>query len=237
MPNSRLIAIGDIHGCFHALDVLLNTIVPGPSDTLVFLGDFIDQGRESAQVLERLIELKKQCNVILIQGNHEEMLYAARENVSALRFWEDCGGVYTLNSYKFGAGLGDIPAAHWALLDSCQPWFETEDFIFTHASYAPDLPMEQQEIHQLRWALFDPDELRPHQSGKPVIVGHTEQRNSEILDLGFAICIDTACWRHGWLTALDVRSRQLWQASRWGLLREPEESTHRGQLPQIARPS
>lgn len=42
--------------------------------------------------------------------------------------------------------------------------------------------------------LFEPEEMRPHQSGRTVVVGHTEQRNSEILDLGFAICIDTACW-------------------------------------------
>ena len=44
-------------------------------------------------------------------------------------------------------------------------------------------------------------EAQPHLSGKPVFVGHTEQRNSEVLDLGFAICIDTGCCRHGWLTA------------------------------------
>ncbi len=76
--------------------------------------------------------------------------------------------------------------------------------------------------------------MRPHFSGKPVFVGHTEQRNSEILDLGFAACIDTACWRHGWLTALEVHTRQAWQASRWGLLRDPDESTHRGLLPNLA---
>ena len=227
----RLIAIGDIHGCVHALDVLLGEIVPTSSDRLVFLGDLIDQGRDSGAVIDRLIQLQQQCDVVLIKGNHEEMILAARESESALRYWENCGGVATLNSYRFGAVLADIPPEHWALFESCQSYFEIGEFLFTHANYLPDLPISETDEYQLRWALFEPEEMRPHQSGRTVVVGHTEQRNSEILDLGFAICIDTACWRHGWLTALDCRSRTAWQASRWGLLRGTEESTHRGQFP------
>lgn len=88
----RLIAIGDIHGCVHALDVLLGEIEPKSSDRLVFLGDLIDQGRDSGAVLDRLIQLQQQCDVVLIKGNHEEMILAARESESALRDWENCGG-------------------------------------------------------------------------------------------------------------------------------------------------
>lgn len=231
----RLIAIGDVHGCVHALEVLLQSIVPTPVDRLIFLGDLIDQGRDSAAVLDLLLELQRQCQMRVILGNHEEMLFKAHESEPALRYWENCGGVYTLNSYRFGAGLDVIPPKHWDLLKSALPYYETEDFILTHANYFPDLPMDQQEGYRLRWALFEPDRMIPHQSGKTVVVGHTEQPNSEILDLGFVICIDTACWRHGWLTALDLRSREYWQASRWGILREAEEPTHRGLLPQISR--
>ena len=67
---------------------------------------------------------------MLIQGNHEEMMYAAREDEKALRYWENCGGVATLNSYRFGGTLADIPAEHWALLDTCVPYYETEECIF-----------------------------------------------------------------------------------------------------------
>src|SRR5262245_31716319 len=112
----RLIAIGDVHGCVHALDALLEAIGPTQSDELVFLGDLIDQGRDSAAVLDRLIELRERCRVVLIQGNHEEMLLAARENEQALRYWENCGGVSTLNSYRFGATIDEIPLRHWQLL-------------------------------------------------------------------------------------------------------------------------
>lgn len=234
--SGRLIAIGDVHGCLHALETLLDAIQPAASDQLVFLGDLIDQGRDSAAVLNKVIELQSRCHVVLIEGNHEEMLSTARESEKALRYWEDCGGVYTLNSYRFGATLNEIPPAHWELLAQGRPYYETDSFILTHANYLPDVPMPEQPTYQLRWALFEPEMMRPHQSGKTVIVGHTEQREGEILDLGFSMCIDTACWRYGWLTAIDLHSRTVWQASRWGVLREPDEPTQLGRLPQLAKP-
>ncbi|MEX2093580.1 MAG: metallophosphoesterase, partial [Pirellulales bacterium] len=156
MDSGRLIAIGDVHGCIHALDAVLDSIAPAANDRLVFLGDLIDQGKESREVLERIVQLKRECQVVLIQGNHEEMLYAARESEGALRYWENCGGVSTLNSYRFGGTLADIPAEHWALLDTCVPYYETDDFIFTHANYLADLALDEQPEYTLRWALFDP---------------------------------------------------------------------------------
>ena len=233
--SDRLIAIGDVHGCAHGLDALLKAVAPAPEDHVVFLGDLIDQGRDTRDVLDRLLALSGDCRLTLIEGNHEEMLYAARDNEKALRYWENCGGSATLNSYRFPGSLQDIPAEHWALLDRCLPYYETDDYIFTHANYVPELPMDQQPDHQLRWALLEPSEMRPHCSGKTVIVGHTEPSDSEVVDLGFVVCIDTACWRHGWLTALELPSRRVWQASRWGLLRDRDEPTHRGRFPQLAK--
>jgi serine/threonine protein phosphatase 1 len=234
MSKGRLIAIGDVHGCAHALDAVLSAIAPTADDCLVFLGDLIDQGHDSRDVIDRLIDLRLRCRVVVIQGNHEQMMLAARDNQEALRYWEVCGGFATLNSYRYGARIDAIPAAHWDFIGECQPYYETDKFIFTHANYAAELPMAEQPEHQLRWALFEPADMRPHVSGRKVFVGHTEQPNSEVLDLGFVACIDTACWRHGWLTAIDVRTDQIWQASRFGMLREQHEPTHRGQLPQIS---
>jgi len=226
----RLIAIGDVHGCVHALDTLLAEIKPRPADTLVFLGDLVDQGHDSREVLDRLLALQTQCHVNLIEGNHEEMMLAARESVPALRYWENCGGVMTLNSYRYGGHLRDVPESHWNLLAQGRPFYETEGVIFTHANYLPEVPMSQQPEHQLRWALLEPSEARPHCSGKPVFVGHTEQPTSEVLDLGFVICLDTACWRHGWLTAMDVNTREIWQASRFGIPRSGDEAAARRRM-------
>ncbi len=236
MDSGRLIAIGDVHGCVHALDVVLDAIEPAADDRLVFLGDLIDQGKESREVLERIIRLKRECQVVLIRGNHEEMMYAAWASEGALRYWENCGGVTTLNSYRFGGTLADVSAEHWALLDTCVPYFETDDFIFTHANYLADLAMDEQPEYTLRWALFDPPKEQPHFSGKTVVVGHTEQKNSEVLDLGFAICIDTACWKYGWLTALDAQARDVWQASRWGVLRDAGEESQRHRIKELLKP-
>jgi serine/threonine protein phosphatase 1 len=236
MGTNRLIAIGDVHGCFHALDAVLQSIEPTTDDRIVFLGDMVDSGKETREVLERIIALKQECDVVLIQGNHEEMMFAARENEKALRYWENCGGVATINSYRFGGTLADIPAEHWRLLDTCVPYYETDEFILTHANYAADLPMAEQLEYTLRWELFDPDKVQPHFSGKSVVVGHTEQKNAEILDLGYATCIDTVCCKYGWLTALDVSTHEVWQASRWGMLRESEETSHRLQLKELLRP-
>jgi serine/threonine protein phosphatase 1 len=235
MNAPRLIAIGDVHGCAHALDALLEAIDPAREDRIVLLGDMIDQGRDTRAVLDRLIGLKKQCQVTLIQGNHEEMMYGASRSLQALRHWEMCGGVATLNSYRFCGTFKDIPREHWALLDECVPFLEMDRFILTHASYLPDLPMASQPGYQLRWALFEPEMMQPQISGKTVVVGHTEQRNAEILDLRFAMCIDTACWKYGWLTAIDLPSRKVWQASRWGMLREEGEATHRESLSALLR--
>jgi serine/threonine protein phosphatase 1 len=232
-PTGRVIAIGDVHGCIHALDAVLDVIAPTPADQFVFLGDLVDNGRDSRDVLNRIIELQSICQVVLIQGNHEEMMLAARTSAEAFNYWQNCGGATTLSSFRFPGRMEDVTDHHWALIESCQPYCETDDLIFTHANYLPDLPMPEQPGHQLRWTLFDPKEMRRHISRKPVIVGHTEQKEGEILDLGFAMCIDTACWRYGWLTAMDCYTGDLWQASRWGVMREPKEPSHRERLTQI----
>ena len=235
--GGRLVAIGDVHGCNLALDAVLQALDPTPRDHLVFLGDLVDQGKDTKDVLERIIKLRDTTKLTLIQGNHEEMMLAARENEPALRYWERCGGVPTLNSYRFGATLEEIPTAHWELLESCRPYLESEHFIFTHANYLPELSMADQPDYALRWDLFESGKERPHLSGKNVVVGHTEQKNAEILDLGFAQCIDTACWTYGWLTALDVETREVWQASRWGVLREPDEASQRQLLKELLKPT
>ena len=220
----RLIAIGDVHGCIHALDAVLEAIAPTVRDELVFLGDMIDNGRESKEVLDRIVELRRQCRVVLIEGNHEEMMLRARTSEADFNYWMNCGGATTLSSYHFPGKLADVPDSHWELIESCSPFFETNEFIFTHASYLPELLMSAQPPHELRWTLFDRSELAPHCSGKPVTVGHTEQRDGEVLDLGFAACIDTACWRYGWLTALNRTSGETWQASKWGVMRKAGEA-------------
>src|SRR5262245_64530946 len=74
----RLIAVGDIHGCVDELAVMLDTISPAPGDTIVFLGDYVDRGPSSRDVIDRLIELRDSgpCRTVFLRGNHEDMFLA-----------------------------------------------------------------------------------------------------------------------------------------------------------------
>lgn len=222
--QTRVIAIGDIHGCIHALESLVDAIRPVSDDTFVVLGDFIDQGWESRAVIDRLIRLQDVCRLVCVKGNHEEMMLSALANPQFQHDWEDCGGATMLRSYRIGARLEDIPKDHVQFVADCVDYFETDRFIFAHAGVDPGLPMARQPRRRLRWSILDPDNSRGHVSGKVAIVGHTEQKDGEILDLGFIKCIDTACWRYGWLSALDVTTGRVWQASRFGHLRSGNES-------------
>ena len=214
----RPIAIGDIHGCSRALDALLDAIRPRPDDLIVPLGDYINRGPDSRGVLDRLIHLSKQCRLVPLLGNHEEMLLEARSGVHPTT-WIGMGGVATLDSYGPGRDIALIPVEHFAFLEACLASYETETHVFVHASYDADLPMANQPVRLLRWGSLRDGLPAPYVSGKTVIVGHTSQKGGEILDLGHLTCIDTYCHGGGWLTALDVNSGEVWQANQSGAVR------------------
>jgi serine/threonine protein phosphatase 1 len=225
MPEGRIIAIGDIHGCSAALAALIQAIDPTPLDTLVFLGDYIDRGPDSRGVLEQVIAIADRCIVVPMLGNHEEMLLAALEGQSDLRYWLKFGGIEALASYGYigqdisPAGLRDlIPREHVRFMKGCRDFFETCHHIFVHAYYDPDRPLHENHWAGLRW-LSLPSMPLPHCSGKVAIVGHTPQRSGEILELGCVKCIDTFCFGGGWLTALEISTGNVWQANMAGELR------------------
>ena len=216
---SRTIAIGDIHGCIAALETVLRANDPQPEDLLITLGDYVDRGPDSAGVVSRLIKLESQCRLVPILGNHEEVMLRAVAAGSGqpMTFWMVCGGDATLESY--GTSLENIPAEHLDFLRNCRSYVETESHLFLHANYHPHLPLNQQTAAQLRWTSLVQQRPAPHCSGKTAIVGHTSQKDGQVLDLGHLQCIDTYCYGGGWLTAFDVQAKQYWQADRDGNLR------------------
>jgi serine/threonine protein phosphatase 1 len=159
-------------------------------------------------------------------GNHEEMLLLGQVNTEVLKSWLSCGGVEAMRSYGWvpngpRRGLTEwIPRRHWNFLARCLHYHETDTHLFLHAGYVPELPLNEQPAEALRWRVTDAQTARPHRSGKIAVVGHTPQRSGEVLDLGFLVCLDTNCHRGGWLTALEVRTGQLWQADQSGRLRQ-----------------
>jgi len=209
-PPGRTIAIGDIHGCRTALDALLAAIQPRPNDTIVTIGDYIDRGPDSRGVIETLLALRKQCRLVPLLGNHEQMLFSARSSHDMFDRWLKYGGTATLASYC-GDDLHAMPMEHGWFLDSCRLYFETDTHFFIHANYDQNLPLGEQNEDTALCLSLNEHVPGPHLSGKTAIVGHTAQLEGEILDLGHLVCIDTNCYGGGCLTAINVGTGQLWQ--------------------------
>jgi serine/threonine protein phosphatase 1 len=217
---ARTIAIGDIHGCDFALAALLTAVAPNRQDTVITLGDLVDRGPNTFGVIEILLDLMNRCQLVPLIGNHEIMMFSALENRRQMDFWLQHGGVATLASY--GNNPANIPAAHRSFLGHCLRHYETETHLFVHANYDWQLPLEEQPDQILFWQHIYDEVPPPHDSGKTAVIGHTPQYDGRVRNLGHAVLIDTYCYGNQWLTALDVETRQIWQANNRGEVRESE---------------
>jgi serine/threonine protein phosphatase 1 len=214
----RLLAIGDIHGCYQALDALAQKMAFTAGDTVVTVGDYVDRGPQSRQVIDFLIGLARHSRLIPLRGNHEVMMLQARESLSGYKDWLTCGGMETLESY-LAENLQGISPEHWNFIERTLPFYEGEKDFFVHANAYANHALADQPEYMLYWEKFDFQP--PHMSGKRMICGHTPQRNGSPLDTGHAVCIDTWVYNtKGWLTCLDVRSGFYWQANQKGETRQ-----------------
>lgn len=214
----RIIAIGDIHGCSDALELLLKKLRPQAEDVFVALGDFVDRGPNSAKVIEILLELVTECHFVPLIGNHELMMFKGLRDQQEFDFWFQHGGSQTVASY--GGRIQNIPQHHMTFLSHCLRFFETERHFFVHANYAPGLPFHEQPDDLLFWEHINAFVPPQHVSGKTAIVGHTPQLNGKIRNLGHVQIIDTFCYGDGWLTAVDVTCDRVWQTTNFGDFRE-----------------
>jgi serine/threonine protein phosphatase 1 len=207
----RVLAIGDIHGCFKSLKALEEFVPFAPDDLLVTIGDYLDRGPDSRSVIDWLIDRKTHGNLVPLMGNHELMMLAADKSDQHFDEWISCGGDAALQSYGRKAKLDDIPNSHWQFIRSCRSYYETDTHFFVHANAYPDIELDDQPDFMLFWEHFnDPPQ---HESGRVMICGHTPQKDGVPRSLGHAVCIDTWAHGRGWLTCLDVQSGKYWQAN------------------------
>lgn len=215
----RRFAIGDIHGCAKALRSLLETISPESDDELVFVGDYVDRGPDSRDVIDQIIALSSRCKVVSLRGNHELMLQGVVMGGLDDRVWLANGGQATVSSY--GGSLSKIPSDHVNFFRNLRPFYETDTEIFVHAGYRPDCGLHATDEMTIYWAHLPLPLPAPHFSGKRVIVGHTPQPEGRVLDAGHLVCIDTYCFGGGCLTALELKTGQTLQTDRHGHVRRP----------------
>ncbi len=208
--KGKIFAIGDIHGCFEKLRNLVERLPYDPQqDTLVFLGDYIDRGSQSKEVLDYLCQLRRQAKkLIALIGNHEHLMleYHRTGDPALLPFLRHLGIDKLLDSYgannpKSLQKMRFLPAEHLQLLHSLLPYWETEDYIFVHAGLEPGIPLEQQDISSLIEArsTFLAEE---HDYGKLVIFGHTPFNMPFVTPT--RIGIDTGAVYGNLLTALEL---------------------------------
>jgi serine/threonine protein phosphatase 1 len=173
---SKIFAIGDIHGSFDQLKELMQKIpIDFVDDTLVFIGDYIDRGPDSVEVIDYLLDLKhRHPGIIFLKGNHEDMLEKFLDGTDRFTYLLN-GGQETLDSYLRAfksAGAFPIPSDHMAFFKSLRLYYETEAYIFVHAGLRPKVPLASQETEDLLW-IRDKFIYSRYHFGKTVIFGHT----------------------------------------------------------------
>ena len=227
--GARAYAIGDIHGRLDLLDDLLRRVEDDiaqrrPKKTyIVFLGDLIDRGPDSAGVVERLRTWRpRHGRPIFLGGNHEEVLLTILGgDASILPSWLKFGGAECAQSYGIDVDAlrrmeddeaieairARVPRAHREFLANFADTFRFGDYLFVHAGIRPGLAVEDQDPHDLRW-IRDPFLSDAKEHGFVVVHGHTIV--PEVDERPNRIAIDTGAYHSGILTALGIEDRDRW---------------------------
>jgi serine/threonine protein phosphatase 1 len=201
----KIFAIGDIHGCAHKLYALMEKIpIDYANDTLIFIGDYIDRGPQSVEVVTYLVDLKsRHPDTVFLKGNHEDMLQKYLQGTDRLTYLYN-GGQHTLESYLNQSNNSEstpIPADHLEFFDSLVLYYETQDYIFVHAGLRENVPLEKQDPEDLLWIRED-FIYSKSTFGKWVIFGHSPF--SEPLVLPNKIGIDTGAVYGNLLTCVQL---------------------------------
>jgi serine/threonine protein phosphatase 1 len=220
----RIYAIGDVHGradllrhVFAMIDEDLRAR-PTPRAIQVTLGDYIDRGPDSREVIDLLIARAKQHEMVHLKGNHETYVPAFLADPDMLQRWQTLGGLQTLLSYGIRPSINPsagerialarqfralLPPAHVAFFDTLRLAFAFGDYLFVHAGIRPGIPLELQQEDDLIWIrnefLQSNDDF-----GAVVVHGHTPMPEPEIRHN--RINIDTGAYATGRLSCLLIES-------------------------------
>jgi len=214
----RVYAIGDIHGRLDLLQKLWALIERDRANTdlritVVFVGDYVDRGRDSKGVIDFLLKIKEQGDVVCLRGNHDQAVLDFIADAKFYRTWKPFGAPETLVSYgvmpprfddeaEFEKAreefLANCPASHIEFLEGLPYCYELGGYFFVHAGARPGIPLKDQEPEDMLWIredfLFSRADFE-----KVVVYGHTpvEQAGRR----GHRLSIDTGAYATGHLSA------------------------------------
>lgn len=215
--TDRRIIIGDVHGHYETLIKLIEAIAPGKNDQVYFLGDLIDRGPQSAEVVKFVIKNNYKC----ILGNHEQMLIDAvgegQVHPEKFQGWLYSGGNATVISYD-----KKIPQEHIDWMRTLPKYIDLGDLWLVHAGVDPNIPLSQQTHDQFCWIRDEFHGItKPYFPDKLIITGHTITFTLPGIKPGKIAAgpgwlnIETGAYHphSGWLTALDFTRQQVYQVN------------------------
>jgi len=224
--GQRVYCIGDIHGRADLLADIHQQILADAKDFkgtkyLVYLGDYVDRGPDTKQVLDLLLEEPMPgFEAVYLQGNHELILLSFIEHPEATASWLSFGGREALNSY--GIPLAHIPGrrevfalatrfdevlpdTHREFLQNCQNSWQCGDYYFVHAGIRPGVALERQLTEDQLW-IRDEFLASTKDHGATIVHGHSIVAEPELLPN--RIGIDTGAFRSGVLTCLVLEAHE-----------------------------
>lgn len=220
--GTRLYVVGDIHGRVDLLQRIRDRIVEDAQSAssqrkrLIYLGDYVDRGESSRQVVDLLLdEPLDGFDTVYLSGNHEEMMLGFLDNAAVGAMWLNNGGDATLFSYGVRMGNGTstdqryiemqrsfrdkVPERHLDFLRGLKLFHVEDDYLFAHAGIQPGTPIDQQVSQDLLW-IRDEFLYSKADHGHCVVHGHTIVSQPEFQSN--RIGIDTGAYFSNTLTCL-----------------------------------
>ena len=215
---NRLFAIGDTHGCFDSFKELVeNKIQLQEDDKLILLGDYIDRGDKSKEVVDFIMELQeKGFDIISLRGNHEVMLLDAYEDEKNISKWIQNGGNETLKSFEINS-VKDIEFKYIEFFNGLRYYYAFEDYLFVHAGFNDNVLNPLTDYYSMLWKCKE-SYTNPLLLAKTIVHGHNPVSVSKceerVLAKHHIINIDTGCVYKdnegfGRLTAYDCNNKRI----------------------------
>ena len=206
----RRIFVGDVHGHYAGLMSLFEAVAPDSADQVYFVGDLIDRGPQSSQVVDYVRQQGHSC----VLGNHERLLLDALATKQGagqtLHAWLYSGGQSTLNSYNLNV---DLLTRHIEWFRTLPLYLDLGDIWLVHAGIDPTLKISEQTSEECCWIrdAFH-SEPEPYFQNKLILTGHTitftfpDIQPGQLVEGPGWLNIDTGAYhpKSGWLTALDI---------------------------------
>lgn len=216
MPD-RLFAIGDIHGCYHLFKKMIAKLELTKTDRVVLLGDYIDKGSHSKEVIDYIFKLRKKgYDIITLMGNHELMLLDALANESLRTTWMRKRGFETMLSFAI-LSIDELDEKYVSFFKNLLYYYSFDDFLFVHAGF--DDAVEDPFVVTTHM-VYNTMSIytHPQLKDKTIIHGHRPIKARMCKDMvksgSRVISLDTgAVYSHkgyGKLTAIEVYSRKLY---------------------------